>query len=58
MEPEGSLPHSQQPASVPILSQIYQVHASSFPLLENAFCQTLCLFPLPVSMVEAFCNVS
>jgi hypothetical protein len=27
MEPEGSLPHSQEPAIVPVLSQINPVHA-------------------------------
>ena len=29
MEPENSLPHSQEPATVPILNQISPVHAIS-----------------------------
>jgi hypothetical protein len=36
MEPEGSLPHLQQPATIPILSQIDVVNAP-VPLLEDPF---------------------
>jgi hypothetical protein len=36
MEPEGSLPHSQEPAPLGIISQINSVHAS-IPFLEDSF---------------------
>ena len=37
MEPEGSLPHSQVPPPVPILSQIDPVRAPHIPLPEDPF---------------------
>jgi hypothetical protein len=37
MEPEGSLPHLQEPPPVPILSQLNPVHAPHIPLLEDPF---------------------
>jgi hypothetical protein len=36
MEPEGSLPHSQESATCPILSQIDPVH-NPIPLHEDKF---------------------
>ena len=40
MESEGSLPHSQEPPPVPVLSQIDPVYAPTphpIPLLEDPF---------------------
>jgi hypothetical protein len=36
MEPGGALPHSQEPATCPILSELNPVH-SPIPLLEDPF---------------------
>ena len=37
MEIEGSLPRSQQPAPVPLLSKIYPVHVLQFHFSQNHF---------------------
>ena len=37
MEPEGSSPYSEEPATFPILSQIDSIHATQSNLLKNHF---------------------